>query len=948
MANDLEIRIGAELTEIKGALAAISKDVAAFGQATGRAGQQAAQGMDAATRAAQKEQAAAQQLVAELRHQAAAYGLARSQVLQLNKERDLAKIKTDAERKAVSAAYDELIRKTRLAEREQSKLIGQTAGFNSLTAAVASFVSVYSAISALRGISNLTDDYARLQAQLKLTTGSQEEMAVAQRETLRIAQETRAPLLDTANTYAALQRSTESLNPSQEQLVRVLETVNKSIALTPVTADTARASLTQFGQALAGDFKNGAQELNSILEQTPGLARAIADGMGVPVSALKKLGEEGKLSADIVFNALLRISEDIDQKFTEIPITVGGALTQLSNDVLISLGTADMTPLIDGIGQLRDILTDPAVQQGLLTLAEGLVTVAGAAVEATAEVANFAKWIGEELSARINGPAAGDLVRTSERIKELRGEIARLNELNATNAGGDPRYTEFRTKRIAELSAELRNLEQTYADVQAAEERANVPTGENPEQRTARLRQEAEARMAAAKAANEQAAADEKAKKAAEQRQKQIEQTLAGLQEEAATYGKTTAETVAYKLAVMGASQAEIDRGIALGEAIDALKAKKEAEEDAAKAAKEAGELEKKLAADLVDVQIRTLEASGQAVAATRLRLQTQFSELFAGLQKTGNEAGIKLVQGLIDTEVTRAQFDEIKRQFDKTVTDLQAQQESLANQVTIGALAPAVADEQQRAAREAAMAQLASLNAQMQALAQSTGDAGLVQAADAATAALQRLQVEGLTGLDAAVVDLRASWAQLQRTFAASAVDAGVNAVTSFFTDLASGTMTAEEALKNFVRNFAASMAQIAARALATYAVLQLLEAIAPGAGKLLGLTASVQHSGGMAGTGPRRMVNPLLFLSAPRMHEGGMVGIKPDERPTILQTGEEVLSRSDPRNAANGGQGSSTRIVNVVDPSMAGEFIESASGERAILNVISRNAGAVRQTLR
>lgn len=861
--NDLEIRIGAELTEIKDALASIRKDLTKTGEAGKRSGRDVAQGFD---------------------------GLERT--------------------------------------------IGRA------TTALTGFVSVYSAIQGLRVITQLTDDYARMQAQLKLTTGSQQEMNTAQRETLRIAQETRAPVADVVNTYATLQRSTETLQPSQEELVRVLETVNKSIALTPVNAETARASLTQFGQALAGDFKAGAQELNSILEQTPGLAKAVADGLGVPVSALKTLGEEGKLSTELVFNGLLRVSQQVDEQFREIPQTVGGAFTQLQNDILTTLGTVDVSPLTDGIAELGKTLTDPAVQEGLIAIAGALVQITGLAAEAVSEFASLGKLI---------GATAASITGNLSPLDEVQIRISEIDAALNNSVLGKP------IKFLFTSPEELKALrDELIAEKKAIEATMGLPQqeqgqGGNDQQRLAALKEEAEARMAAAKAAQEQAAADAKAAKEAEARQKQVTQMLASLQEEADTYGKSADEIARYKLEALGATDAEIERAVALARNIEALKAKEQAEEDAAKAAAEAAELQRKLAEELVDVQIRALEASGRTVEATRLRLQTQFADLIRGLQAAGNQAGIELVQNLINTETTRAQFEEIKRQFDQTIADLQARQEALANQVTVGALPAAAADQQQREARDAAMVELQALTAQMQALAQSTGDEGLAREANTATAALQRLQIEGLTGTDAAIVNLRASWEQLQRTFAQSTVDAGVNAVTQLFTDIATGSESAGEALRNFVRNFAASMAQIAARALATYAVLQLLEAVAPGSGKLLGLTASVQHRGGMAGTGPRRRVNPLLFAAAPRFHGGGMVGLKSDEVPAILQTGEEVLSRTDPRNAANGGNsGGGYRIVNVVDPSMAGEYLESAAGERAVLNVISRNAGAVRQTLR
>lgn len=62
--------------------------------------------------------------------------------------------------------------------------------------------------------------------------------------------------------------------------------------------------------------------------------------------------------------------------------------------------------------------------------------------------------------------------------------------------------------------------------------------------------------------------------------------------------------------------------------------------------------------------------------------------------------------------------------------------------------------------------------------------------------------------------------------------------------------------------------------------------------------------HSGGIVGqAGAHRSIPLPVAARLPRYHDGGFAGIAPDERLSILQVGEEVLTRSDPRHAMNGG---------------------------------------------
>ena len=107
-------------------------------------------------------------------------------------------------------------------------------------------------------------------------------------------------------------------------------------------------------------------------------------------------------------------------------------------------------------------------------------------------------------------------------------------------------------------------------------------------------------------------------------------------------------------------------------------------------------------------------------------------------------------------------------------------------------------------------------------------------------------------------------------------------------------------------------------------------------------------------AGNG-RRAVNPGIFAGALRYHEGGIAGLRPGEVPLIAKQGEEILTEDDPRHMLNGGGAAAgpqtpqdIKVVNAID---SGSFIDaglnSKVGERAILNFIRANAGAVKSAL-
>lgn len=115
-------------------------------------------------------------------------------------------------------------------------------------------------------------------------------------------------------------------------------------------------------------------------------------------------------------------------------------------------------------------------------------------------------------------------------------------------------------------------------------------------------------------------------------------------------------------------------------------------------------------------------------------------------------------------------------------------------------------------------------------------------------------------------------------------------------------------------------------------------------------GIAFNVLHGGGIVGAGgaPTRLLPAGLLANAPRYHGGAMVGLRPDEQAAVLQRGEEVLARDDPRNRANGGGGVAIRNVLVMEPGAIAGAMAGAAGERVILTAIKNNAPAIRQMVR
>lgn len=256
----------------------------------------------------------------------------------------------------VTADTSALIGQTRVVERETGKMAGS---FNAITAAI----KVLATALALVKMTQLADEMRLLTARVEVAAGSIDKGAAAMGELRRISQRTQTQLEANVAVFNRLNGSIVQMGGTQEDTLRITELLGKAIKVSGVSGVEAASAMTQFGQALGSGVLQG-DELRSLLENAPYLMRQLAAGIGVPVGALRQLGEEGKLTADVVTNALTRAASTIDADFQRLPQTFDAAMgaaadaAMRANEALDTLtGTsAALTGIARGTGDMLDSL----------------------------------------------------------------------------------------------------------------------------------------------------------------------------------------------------------------------------------------------------------------------------------------------------------------------------------------------------------------------------------------------------------------------------------------------------------------------------------------------------------------------------------------------------------------------------------------------------------------
>jgi tape measure domain-containing protein len=274
----------------------------------------------------------------------------------------------------------------------------------------------YALYRSIKGVSDITDAYSQMNARLALVTESQAEFNEVQQRLEQIAVASESPLESLITLYTRISRPLKEAGKDQREILAITEAVALSFRVSGASATEAEAGVIQFSQALGAGALRG-DEFNSVAEQAPRLMQALADGIGVPVSALRDMAKEGKLTADVISRALMPQLEVLRAESESLPGTVGGALIRLTDAWNKAIGTADTTPLISAIDDLNATISDPSVMQGILTVAGGVVTLATAGAYAVSEFGEFGTRLGY-IAAAASG-ATTELDGIEQRLKDI-------------------------------------------------------------------------------------------------------------------------------------------------------------------------------------------------------------------------------------------------------------------------------------------------------------------------------------------------------------------------------------------------------------------------------------------------------------------------------------------------------------------------------------------------
>lgn len=283
-----------------------------------------------------------------------------------------------------AAAKDEAAAATKRLQEQENMAQSVT---NSLTSSVLRLAASYVSIQGLKKAVDLSDSLVSMRARLDRMNDGLQTTQELETMIYQSAQRSRGSFTDTMGLVSQLGTMAGDAFGSSKEIVQFAEQLNKQLALSGASGASAQAAILQLEQGLASGVLRG-DELNSVMEQAPAIAKSIADYMQVSVGELREMGSQGQITADIVKNALFAAAKDTNAEFEKTPMTWAQVWTVASNTAVRALD-----PLLTAINWVANNMESIAPAALAFAAALGVVTIAANASK-IATLAAFAVPLG--------------------------------------------------------------------------------------------------------------------------------------------------------------------------------------------------------------------------------------------------------------------------------------------------------------------------------------------------------------------------------------------------------------------------------------------------------------------------------------------------------------------------------------------------------------------------
>ena len=272
------------------------------------------------------------------------------------------------------AAFDEIEENIREAGNQQDRFNRRirdgTTAADGLWGKLKGIAATVGGLAATKKILGLSDTLASTKARLNLIVDDGGSVGELEKKIMASAQRSRSAYFDTASAVASMGSNAKAAFNGTDEIIAFMEQINKQFVIGGASAQGQSAAMLQLTQAMAAGALRG-EELNSILENAPGIARAIESYMGIAEGSIKSYAEQGLITAEVVKNAMFAAADETNAKFESMPKTWAQIWTSMQNKAL-----SIFAPILTKINQIGNSERFTQVTDGIINGLAGIASVA--------------------------------------------------------------------------------------------------------------------------------------------------------------------------------------------------------------------------------------------------------------------------------------------------------------------------------------------------------------------------------------------------------------------------------------------------------------------------------------------------------------------------------------------------------------------------------------------
>lgn len=286
-------------------------------------------------------------------------------------------------------------------------------------AAIAAVASVGKAVKTVTSdIIEMGNQWGQTTAMLKNAVGTTGDYTSSLETSLGYANEVGVTTDDFIQSASRLRTLAPEVVTNYGDAAKFTRLLDMNMISTGVSTQEASSAMRQITQALGKGIVNG-DELNSIMENSPQIARMLAKHLNVSVGELKQLGKEGKISGQALYDTVLENADAIEKQFAAMPVTADRAWNSIKNTVDVRSAEAS-TALSTNLGKALTAISSSGMADTFGEMLAGFVPLSNAA-------ATLAETFINQIAPAVNKAF------NAQQVEQLLAPLTNLISLNSQN-----------------------------------------------------------------------------------------------------------------------------------------------------------------------------------------------------------------------------------------------------------------------------------------------------------------------------------------------------------------------------------------------------------------------------------------------------------------------------------------------------------------------------------